>query len=303
MMMASLKEHKTGIVTTVIFHAVVIILLIIFGLHIPLPLPKEEALLINFGTGNTGSGLLEPGGSPAPSAIPPAKVQERPTETQKAKEKILTQDTEKAPAVESGKKTKPRQPSEEEIKKQKQNELKKKKQQEEMERNRQAELERKRQEDIERKRREEEQRKIKEITERTQHAFANARGNANTSSEGETGKQGNQGNPQGSSQTGAHSGTPGTGNGGISYSLAGRIPQKLPLPEYNYQVAGIVVVEVTVDRNGNVTKANPGMKGSTTLDEYLLRVAKKAALASKFNRKPDAPAYQKGTITYHFILQ
>ena len=63
------------------------------------------------------------------------------------------------------------------------------------------------------------------------------------------------------------------------------------------------MVEVTVDRLGNVTYANPGVKGSTTLDEYLLKSAKKAALGAKFDRKSGAPAYQKGTITYYFKLQ
>jgi len=63
------------------------------------------------------------------------------------------------------------------------------------------------------------------------------------------------------------------------------------------------VVEVTVDRYGNVTKAIPGEKGSTTLNDHLHRAAKEAALSAKFERKPNAPAYQKGTITYHFILR
>jgi len=47
----------------------------------------------------------------------------------------------------------------------------------------------------------------------------------------------------------------------------------------------------------------PGVKGSTTLDANLLAAAKRAALKAKFDKKPDAPAYQKGTITYYFKLQ
>ncbi|HYX07424.1 MAG TPA: TonB family protein, partial [Bacteroidales bacterium] len=86
-------------------------------------------------------------------------------------------------------------------------------------------------------------------------------------------------------------------------SLAGRNPLLLPKPDYNYQVEGKVVVEVTVDRLGNVTNAVAGVRGSTTLDENLLNAAKKAALRARFDTKPDAPAYQKGTITYHFMLQ
>ena len=108
--------------------------------------------------------------------------------------------------------------------------------------------------------------------------------------------------PVGAVDATSHTGGPGgLGDEGILFSLEGRTPQSLPKPEYNYQVEGIVVVEVTVDLNGNVTTANPGVKGSTTLNEHLMAAAKKAALAAKFDRKPDAPAFQKGTITYNFI--
>ncbi|NJM14151.1 MAG: hypothetical protein HC896_01085 [Bacteroidales bacterium] len=61
-------------------------------------------------------------------------------------------------------------------------------------------------------------------------------------------------------------------------------------------------MEITVDKNGNVTNAVPGVKGSTTLNRYLLSEAKKAAMRSKFDQAPNAPAYQQGTVTYRFIL-
>ncbi len=295
--------HMRGIIATVLFHAGVIGLLLLMGLHTPLPLPEEQALLINFGTDEGGTGLVEP--APAPTTPPPPPPQKKTPveEAQQPSEKIETQDFEEAAAVESGKKKEADKPSAEELKKKKQEEEAKKKAQEELERKRREEEARRKREEEERRRRLEEERKKQEILQRTKNAFSKAKGTGNTSSEGETGTPGNQGQPEGSPQAGAHSGTPGGGGKGISYSLAGRTPIRLPKPEYNYQEEGIVVVEVTVDRNGNVTKAIPGVKGSTTLNEYLLSVAKKAALASKFDRKPDAPAYQKGTITYHFILK
>lgn len=77
----------------------------------------------------------------------------------------------------------------------------------------------------------------------------------------------------------------GTGDKGISYDLKGRGFQKLPPPKYDYQGEGRVVVEVSVDRSGKVIQATPGIKGSTTLDEYLLKVAKDAALESRFETK------------------
>ncbi len=136
--------------------------------------------------------------------------------------------------------------------------------------------------------------------------------------EGITGKPGDQGNPNGivgspiytgngSGSGGGTGGGSGTGMGtdkapGIDYSLDGRNPLFLQKPDFDNQTEGKVVVEITVDKNGSVISANPGVKGSTTLDDYLLQVARKAALQSKFNRKPDATV-QKGTITYHFLLQ
>ena len=63
------------------------------------------------------------------------------------------------------------------------------------------------------------------------------------------------------------------------------------------------MVEVSVDRSGKVIQAVAGIKGSTTLDEYLLKVAKEAALEARFDAKPNAPLFQKGTITYNFILK
>jgi hypothetical protein len=95
----------------------------------------------------------------------------------------------------------------------------------------------------------------------------------------------------------------GTSNKGISYNLQGRGIQVLPKPKYDYQGGGRVVVEVSVDREGKVVQAISGTNRSTTLDEYLLNVAKEAALKARFEVKQDAPVLQKGTITYNFILK
>ncbi len=288
-----LREHKNGLFGTVLFHSILAVIFVIFGFITPLPLPEEEGILINFGTDLDGSGLIEPSATPSTpeESQPDINTPEPETEQPETDQDILTQEFEEAPEIE----TKTQQDLEEE-----------RKRQEELERQRQTELERIRQEELEKQRREEEQRRIREIQDRTRRALSNSQNPAsNTSeSEGETTGPGNQGSETGSVESTIHStGISGLGDKGISYSLAGRTPQSLPKPEYNYQVEGIVVVEVTVDRYGNVTKAIPGVKGSTTLNDHLHRAAKEAALAAKFDRKPNAPAYQKGTITYHFILR
>ena len=71
-------------------------------------------------------------------------------------------------------------------------------------------------------------------------------------------------------------------------------------PEYTVQESGTVVVSIWVDTYGNVVKAQPGAEGTTVDNSALWSSARKAALATHFNA--DAPALQKGTITYIFKL-
>jgi colicin import membrane protein len=129
------------------------------------------------------------------------------------------------------------------------------------------------------------------------------KGSSQKDSEGEGlgGAAGNQGEEQGVTDGSHFVGS--AGDMGVTFSLDGRHKLELPNPSYDYQKEGIVVVQITVNRDGRVTDALAGVKGSTTLDDYLLEAAKRAALSSSFNRKPDAPMYQKGTITYRFKLK
>jgi TonB family protein len=87
----------------------------------------------------------------------------------------------------------------------------------------------------------------------------------------------------------------------VTFTLEGRsVVGKFPLPAYNSQNEGTVVVEVTVNQDGKVTKATVRGNGSTVQDAKLWEAAKEAALKAKFNVKKDAPIYQVGTITYVF---
>ena len=52
--MEYLREHRTGIIGTLITHGVVLALLLFFGFFTPLPLPGEEGILVNFGDSETG---------------------------------------------------------------------------------------------------------------------------------------------------------------------------------------------------------------------------------------------------------
>ncbi len=85
--------------------------------------------------------------------------------------------------------------------------------------------------------------------------------------------------------------------------VAGRsVNGTLPRPSYPVQADGIVVVEIWVDQYGTVQKAVAGANGTTVTDNNLWQAARKAALGAHFNMSADAPAMQKGTITYIFKL-
>ena len=293
-MLRFIKSHKKGIIGTVAFHALIVLLFVLFGFSTPLPLPAEKGIMINFGNMEDAAGQteLEQSRTEQPARSEPQTRQEpQPQQEQQQQdqpeaqpaaqegEEVQTQDFEEAPAVEE----QTRQ----------QEEQKKQTTQQET----QPQEEQKKQE---------EKKKVEQQPERevnTKALYPGRSTEESGESEGETQGEGNQGRESGTPYSDNHANLDSKGMGGIDFSLEGRNPESLPKPEYNYQVEGKVVVEITVDKYGNVTKAEAGMKGSTTLNDKLLRAARKAALNAKFDPKPDAPAYQKGTITYYFRLQ
>lgn len=104
------------------------------------------------------------------------------------------------------------------------------------------------------------------------------------------------GHASGNTKTGETSGEP-------NAKLAGRsVNGTLPRPSYAVQAAGKVVVDIWVDNYGQVQKAVAGADGTTVTDKTLWQAARKAALGAHFNMSADAPALQKGTITYIFKL-
>ncbi|MEI8204533.1 MAG: energy transducer TonB [Bacteroidota bacterium] len=101
--------------------------------------------------------------------------------------------------------------------------------------------------------------------------------------------------------TGSGIGT-GTGPGtGPSFSLNGRSAKYLHKPDNNFSEQGTVVVNIWVNQNGEVTRAEAGARGTNSTNTQLWKLATSSALKTKFSTKNDAPEEQKGTITYHFI--
>ncbi len=95
---------------------------------------------------------------------------------------------------------------------------------------------------------------------------------------------------------------PGSGGGiGISAKLAGGVLVKPPKLPSDTKEEGKVVVEITVDSDGNVIDADPNGRGTTTSSAILKAKAKRAALDTKFssNEKFDE---RHGTITIVFAF-
>lgn len=102
--------------------------------------------------------------------------------------------------------------------------------------------------------------------------------------------------PSGSKSTDASGST----TKGVSYVMAGRKMTKEPKIDNLTMEKGIVVVEITINKYGNVIKAVPGIEGSTTTSNYLFTKAKQAAQSVMFDTGPTMPLEQKGTITITF---
>lgn len=94
------------------------------------------------------------------------------------------------------------------------------------------------------------------------------------------------------------------GNVTVSYSLSEpvRYAVRMPVPAYMCEGGGEVVVDVVVNRSGEVIdcKVNDALSAK---NNCLRESALSKAGESLFNADPSAPARQRGTIEYTFIAQ
>ena len=155
--------------------------------------------------------------------------------------------------------------------------------------------------------------KVKTAAELLAEKFNKNKGN-NGGGDGNSGHPGNDGKPDGNPNTDGNGGTgggdgggdgpgkgpgKGPGNGGYGFSLAGRSVMTPPVLSKDTKEEGKVVVEITVDKNGKVIKAEPNGRGTNTQSPMLKAKARQAALATTFNVSGEFEE-QKGTITIIF---
>lgn len=268
--MLETKHEKKSFTITVVLHAILILLLIFFGLTYLDP-PPESGIAINFGTSEVGSGNVQPK-EPVRSA--PQKVTTPPpVKSEPVIEKeVVTQEVEEAPVIEKKKKEKPVE---------KQPEPKK-----EPEPVKKPEP------------------KPDKSTNDALSSILNGpeRSGTATGGEGNDNMAGDKGDPNGdpnaSSYYGQGAGLDGDGN----YRLGGRKALNKEKFVQDCNESGIVVVKIEVNRQGQVISATPGMKGTTNNAPCLTDPAKRAALATRFNSDSNAPSRQVGTIIYNFKL-
>ena len=284
------EPHRwQGLVGTISFHALLLLAMIFWwGFTTPLPLPEEKGILINFGTSDDGTGDIQP--------TPQADKTPKPTEEEKKiEQKIINQPVKPTPAPE---KKVVEQDFEETARIEKEIKEKEKKQKQ------QEEAERKQREQEEQLAQQEKTRKEQEFKDRLKNSIGKNKANGQGGNEGNTGRPGDQGSQDGDERskykgTGSGSGN-NTGGDGTGFSLKGRSQTKKPTLSDNTLIEGKIVVTIVVDKQGNVTKATSGAKGTTIANANLKQKAEQAAYQAHFNTDPNAPDEQIGTITFVF---
>lgn len=252
------KDSRAGLIGTIVFHAILLLLIIFFGLTYQDPAPiNESAMLIEFGNAGGGSSSSQVAASESSSENESSTNNLEATEnvTANAPENIQTQNTTEAVEVNAASSNNSTTETTE----------------------------------------------PEQVMSENLSNVMNALNNANSSSTSNS-ESSSTNNGDGNS-TGNGTGTgPGNGAGeGPGWDLTGRGKVSLTTPKNPTQEDGTVIVDIVVDNKGNVIKATPGSRGSTTTNATLYKMAKDAALKAKFTVKAGAPD-QKGKMTFVFIL-
>lgn len=255
---------------TLLIHAGVIGLLLL--LHLTKPVMQAESgvpvMLGDMGNLDTDYEFTEVNSMPAPA---PASV---PVPVAPQAEPTITQNMEETVAIETGEKEKPvkpietvKQPTPEEI-------------------------------------RAEQERKVRENVDNVMaNAFGNSRAQqASTSQQNTSETQGTPGSAEGNSTEGKEKGVGGSGGGPVP-GLDGRhVVGKIPVPSNkNLPEAAMVVVNIWVDPDGNVTRTSISNR-TKTMNSDLRQRSIEAARQTKFNRI-DGVNEAQGTITYFYQFE
>lgn len=289
------KSNITGWVGTLIF--LVCLLLVLFYCSLSRIVPdSEEGLAVALGVDEVGGeGFFEP--------TPASEIEEEPTDAPTetpdsdpvaGEEELMTQNIEES--VQAPEVKKKVEKTKEQIEKERKLAEEKKKKEAELKEKKRLEAEAK-------AKREAEERMAEEIRNRAKNAFGgNGAGglgnNESSAGNGGGGSTGSKGNVNGDLDNTGLEGSAKLGSG-VSWSLGGRsLVGSLSKPQCRMTEEGEVVIQIVVDKDGNVISAEPA-RGTKVVDQAMREAAKKAAMKAKFNPNPKGNN-QTGTITYKF---
>lgn len=296
-----MKKNKiTGLVGTIVLHVILLVLLWLITISLP-QVQEEGGVPVMLGNAELSQGNADPytltdidilnePEAPAPDAAEPEAVP-----TPQVKEEIITQDEEETVAVpkkepkketpkqETPKKETPRKetPRKEEVKPKEKTEAEKRAEAEKAAAAKKAAAE-------------------KVAAEAAARKIAGAFGKGTRMGNKGTGTSGSglEGSPTGNAAEGKSSGVGGYG----TFDLNGRsLGGSLPMPVYNVQDEGRVVVTITVNPAGQVISTSIN-KRTNTVNASLRKAAEEAARKARFN-SVDGVNNQTGTITYYFKLK
>lgn len=277
--MKDIQSHIIAGATTAVL--LLLLILLLFKITISAPLQVEdEGIVITFGDSDEGGGTPEalplmPTAQSQSEPVAPAPLPQQPSDN----DFIVQEDDESLALAKQVEEEKKRQALEQElIRKQKEAEAAK------------AEAERIAREKALAEQRAKEQQAIDKANQlaalfgqSTSAQGANADGQTDTPSAS------SKGNPVGKNY--------GLVDGNM-WSLQGRSVKAMPKPSSDFNQQGKVVVNIRVDKAGNVVNASVG-DGTTISDPYTQKLALEAARKAKFT---EGDREQIGSITYNFKL-
>ena len=282
-----MKKNKiTGLIGTAVLHILLLILLLVIAIRRP-QAQEEGGVPVMLGNTELSQGNADPytltdvdimnePEVPAPDVSEPEMVS--PVET---KEEIITQTEEETVTVPK-KEPKREIPKKETVKPKEKTEAEKRAEAEKAEAEKKAAAER-------------------AAAEAAAKKIAGAFGKGTQMGNKGTGTTGFglEGSPTGNSSEGKSSGVGGYG----TFDLNGRSLGSggLPMPVYNVQDEGRVVVTITVNPAGQVISTSIN-KRTNTVNASLRKAAEEAARKARFNQV-DGVNNQTGTITYYFKLK
>jgi colicin import membrane protein len=287
------KHERNSARITALIALILLLLLFVVGPQYLDP-PEEYGIAVNFGTTDFGSGnkpLSEPRKAVKEEVVEeqvveetkPKEIKVAPTEAATKAEEVMTQENAEAIA----------------IKKQKEVEAKAKANAEAKAKAQVERVEREKREAEEKKPREEQEKKKK--LDNLIGGVKNADGNTG-GGEGPDNKGGNKGQLDGDPYAPSYFGGSGPGKGGIGYGLGGRGRPSKTIYKQDCNEYGLVVVRIEVNRQGTVTKVEPGIRGTTNTHPCLLEPAEKIARSHKWPADSEAPATQVGFVSINFDI-